>query len=516
MSATRPPGRGGKNDVPVGRLAERLLIGCPARGGGKPVCQVKYEAIASSGTGCHPLGVNPQGRLVDTQIRHRADRAGPWCDRPPDRAVPRLVRHLERVGGVRDHRRAAGRAGGRRRSSPRSGLLVPDVDYLDRRVHAVDRRRRADPGPQPVARARASRSSEAELGTGAWMALRRRAGDGHRRRPEPQQGLVQRRHGGPRPAPARVRGRPPAAADRDRRARRALQHLAAAPGSSPRPARRADDAGRRGLLRARALRVDGRRPARGRRPLERRPRAPDRPSCADRRHRRPAPARVRQPDLRRRPGRAVARLLRLGPSRGDIAGAELEIGRSLVVELPPPRRRRRRSAVGAEGDLRAQVDELRGMVAELRAERAAAPDACARSSRCARTRRRRTSCVSSVEAERDRLAAELEGDADRRRRARAAAARSSRRRTRRPSGSNAPSSRRLKASRDTAGGDERPGARRPAARPRQPARGARGARGRARGAARASATSATSSPASSSRCAPPRATRSARRRSSAS
>ena len=58
-------------------------------------------------------------------------------------------------------------------------------------------------------------------------------------------------------------------------------------------------------------------------------------------------------------------------SRGDIAGAELEIGRSLVVELPPPRRRRRRSAVGAEGDLRAQVEELRGMVAELRAERAA-------------------------------------------------------------------------------------------------------------------------------------------------
>jgi hypothetical protein len=51
---------------------------------------------------------------------------------------------------------------------------------------------------------------------------------------------------------------------------------------------------------------------------------------------------------------------------GDIAGAELEIGRSLVVELPPPRRRRRR---GGDGDLRAQVDELRVLVAELQRER---------------------------------------------------------------------------------------------------------------------------------------------------
>jgi chromosome segregation ATPase len=66
-------------------------------------------------------------------------------------------------------------------------------------------------------------------------------------------------------------------------------------------------------------------------------------------------------------------------SGGDIATAELELGRTLVVELPPPRRRRRRSATGttaavsAEGDLRAQVEELRAMVADLRAERAAAP-----------------------------------------------------------------------------------------------------------------------------------------------
>ena len=86
------------------------------------------------------------------------------------------------------------------------------------------------------------------------------------------------------------------------------------------------------------------------------------------------------------------------PSRGDPTGAELEIGRSLVVELPAPRRRRRRSAVGAENDLRAQVDELRGMVAELRGERAAA-HADATDAHELR---------SSVEAERDRLAAELE------------------------------------------------------------------------------------------------------------
>jgi chromosome segregation ATPase len=86
-------------------------------------------------------------------------------------------------------------------------------------------------------------------------------------------------------------------------------------------------------------------------------------------------------------------------SGDDIAGAELEIGRTLVVELPPPRRRRRRSGASAESDLRAQLDELRATVAELRAERAAAPSAAA---------------LTAVEAERDRLAAELEtrgGDA---------------------------------------------------------------------------------------------------------
>ncbi len=60
---------------------------------------------------------------------------------------------------------------------------------------------------------------------------------------------------------------------------------------------------------------------------------------------------------------------------GEVMGAELEMGRTLVVELPPPRRRRRRTASGAEAELRAQVEELRAMVADLRAERAAAPSA---------------------------------------------------------------------------------------------------------------------------------------------
>src|SRR4030095_10594674 len=74
-------------------------------------------------------------------------------------------------------------------------------------------------------------------------------------------------------------------------------------------------------------------------------------------------------------------------SGDDIAGAELEIGRTLVVELPPPRRRRPRSGASAESDLRVQLDELRATVAQLRAERAP---------------------LAAVEAERDRLAAELE------------------------------------------------------------------------------------------------------------
>jgi hypothetical protein len=77
----------------------------------------------------------------------------------------------------------------------------------------------------------------------------------------------------------------------------------------------------------------------------------------------------------------------------DIAGAELEIGRTLVVELPPPRRRRRRSAATAEMDLRAQLEESRLALAALQAER---DRLAARDDRSA-----------ELAAERDRLAAEL-------------------------------------------------------------------------------------------------------------
>ncbi len=52
----------------------------------------------------------------------------------------------------------------------------------------------------------------------------------------------------------------------------------------------------------------------------------------------------------------------------DISGAELEVGRSLVVDLPAPRRRSSRHR--DEPDVHAQVTELRAIVAELRAERA--------------------------------------------------------------------------------------------------------------------------------------------------
>jgi hypothetical protein len=91
--------------------------------------------------------------------------------------------------------------------------------------------------------------------------------------------------------------------------------------------------------------------------------------------------------------------------RGEIAGAELEIGRSLVVELPPPRRRRRRGAASAESELRAQVDELRAMVASLQAGRPSDPGEV-------EALRADADRLPEVEAERDRLAAELEAAAE--------------------------------------------------------------------------------------------------------
>ncbi len=53
-----------------------------------------------------------------------------------------------------------------------------------------------------------------------------------------------------------------------------------------------------------------------------------------------------------------------------MTGAELEIGRRLVVDLPPPRRRRKR-APDESDPLRNELAELRAQVAELRLSRAA-------------------------------------------------------------------------------------------------------------------------------------------------
>ena len=99
-------------------------------------------------------------------------------------------------------------------------------------------------------------------------------------------------------------------------------------------------------------------------------------------------------------------------SGDDIAGAELEIGRTFVVELPPPRRRRRRSGASAESELRAQLEELRATVAELRAERAPVAAVEAERDRLAAELEARRGDEAAVEAERDRLAAELERRGD--------------------------------------------------------------------------------------------------------
>jgi chromosome segregation ATPase len=106
----------------------------------------------------------------------------------------------------------------------------------------------------------------------------------------------------------------------------------------------------------------------------------------------------------------------------DIAGAELEIGRTLVVELPPPRRRRRRSGATAESDLRAQLEETRLALAALQAERdrlAARDDDAARQdtqrddrsaelAAALEERDRLLETARAESAERDRLAAELD------------------------------------------------------------------------------------------------------------
>ena len=66
-----------------------------------------------------------------------------------------------------------------------------------------------------------------------------------------------------------------------------------------------------------------------------------------------------------------------GPA--DVESAELEIGRSVVVDLPAPRRRKRRAARERsrtrEEGLRSELAELREQIAELRAARGGSPEA---------------------------------------------------------------------------------------------------------------------------------------------
>jgi hypothetical protein len=57
----------------------------------------------------------------------------------------------------------------------------------------------------------------------------------------------------------------------------------------------------------------------------------------------------------------------------EVAGAELEVGRRLVVELPQPRRRSRASTPADRDRLRDELADLRSQIADLRAGRPAQP-----------------------------------------------------------------------------------------------------------------------------------------------
>ena len=64
-----------------------------------------------------------------------------------------------------------------------------------------------------------------------------------------------------------------------------------------------------------------------------------------------------------------------GPA--DVESAELEVGRSVVVDLPAPRRRKRRAEARPQPEegLRSELAELRAQIAELRAARGGSPEA---------------------------------------------------------------------------------------------------------------------------------------------
>ena len=271
------------------------------------------------------------------------------------------------------------------------GLLAPDVDYVDRRfvpwIVGAAFVLVADQILQPPAGL-----GNAHLGTGAWLAFAGSVVMVIGAVLSLTQGVLRGRRRRARPAPARERGRPSPATDRERRAGPALERIAA-----QRPAR-----GRQGELMPAAGEVSFE--------LERFEwTADDRLEVVGRwngiRGRR-----IARPALTVEAGGRRQRLsgsqvseepwsASFAWSGDDIAGAELEIGRTLVVELPAPRRRRRRTGASAESDLRAQVEELKLTAAALRAERdrlAAALE----------------SQQDQLTEERDRLAAELEARGD--------------------------------------------------------------------------------------------------------
>ena len=304
------------------------------------------------------------------------------------------------------------------------GLITPEVEYVDKRVvpwlvgiaFVVVAAQLMD--PPPVA-------SRQDLELGAWLSLAGTVLMVGGAILVVHQGVLRRRGRGPGPPDPRRRRGPPAAADRDRpAARRPLEHLAPAPAArrsrhTPRGPRAelmpdagdvsfelerfewtADDrlvvvgrwngvSGRR-LLRP-ALHVD----AGGRR------------------------TRVTGSAEDQDPWRAT---FDWDAARGDVVGAELELGRSLVVELPPPRRRRRRSAqVTAENDLRVALAELKAERDSLRLELDEQPDvdvelAAARAElQSLRDARPDAALLAAARAEVERLTRELEAlraDAD--------------------------------------------------------------------------------------------------------
>ena len=86
----------------------------------------------------------------------------------------------------------------------------------------------------------------------------------------------------------------------------------------------------------------------------------------------------------------------------EIETAELEIGRTVVVELPTPRRRRRRDQTpAAEDGVRAELDELRAQIAELRDARSAAVARAEAAEADAEEAERAASAVAEAEAEAD-------------------------------------------------------------------------------------------------------------------